>query len=80
VVNLVRLAGSHSTTALDRANRKFLRRFERLEALAPRRGVVLGEAGLADLDRLWDEVKAEDRAGGTELTGERTGTAESGDP
>jgi ATP diphosphatase len=60
-VNLVRLAGSHPTPALARANRKFRRRFERLEALAKLRGVVLGEASLEQLDMLWDEVKAEER-------------------
>jgi MazG family protein len=60
-VNLVRLAGSHSTTALERANRKFRRRFERLEVLARERSVVLEEAGLEALDVLWDEIKREER-------------------
>ncbi|HSG07872.1 MAG TPA: nucleoside triphosphate pyrophosphohydrolase [Longimicrobiales bacterium] len=59
VVNLTRLAGAHSTTALDRANRKFHARFERLERLARERGIRLEEAGLAVLDGLWDEIKAE---------------------
>jgi MazG family protein len=59
VVNLTRLAGAHSTTALDRANRKFHARFERLEQLARERGIRLEEAGLAVLDGLWDEIKAE---------------------
>jgi ATP diphosphatase len=57
VVNLTRLAGSHSTGALQRANLKFTRRFEALEKLAPERGIELGKASLAELDRLWDEVK-----------------------
>lgn len=57
VVNLVRLAGGHPTTALDRANRKFRRRFEALEALAAERGVDIPEAGLEVLDGLWEEVK-----------------------
>ena len=59
VVNLTRLAGAHSTTALDRANRKFHRRFERLEEMAAERGIRLETAGLEALDRLWDELKAE---------------------
>ncbi|MDH5588849.1 MAG: nucleoside triphosphate pyrophosphohydrolase [Gemmatimonadota bacterium] len=58
VVNLTRLTGVHSTTALDRANRKFHRRFEALEALARQRGISLEEAGLEVLDGLWEEVKA----------------------
>ncbi len=61
VVNLTRLAGSHSMGALQRANQKFTRRFEGLERLARERGVELGKATLAELDRLWDEVKAGER-------------------
>lgn len=61
VVNLVRLAGSHSATVLEQANRKFTRRFERLEEVAGERGVVLGEATLDELDAIWDEVKLEER-------------------
>jgi nucleoside triphosphate diphosphatase len=57
VVNLTRLAGAHALTALHAANRKFTRRFESLEALAAALGMVLEEASLAELDRLWDEIK-----------------------
>lgn len=57
VVNLTRLAGAHALTALHAANRKFTRRFERLEALAAARGLSLEEAGLEALDRLWEEIK-----------------------
>ncbi len=58
VVNLTRLAGAHSYTVLDRANRKFRRRFEALEALARDRGISLPDAGLEVLDGLWEELKA----------------------
>lgn len=57
VVNLTRLAGAHSTTALDKANRKFHARFERLEAVAKERGIVMEDAGLEVLDALWEEIK-----------------------
>lgn len=60
VVNLTRLAGAHSDTALDRANRKFHRRFQRLEEIARERGIRLEDATLEELDRIWDEVKAGD--------------------
>lgn len=66
VVNLTRLAGAHALNALGRANRKFTDRFTALERLAAARGVVLGEASLEELDRLWDEVK---RAGSAERSG-----------
>lgn len=61
VVNLCRRAGVHASLALDRANDKFVRRFERVEQLAAQRGIVMGEADLATLDALWDEVKSRER-------------------
>jgi len=57
VVNLARKAGVHPALALDRANKKFERRFQEIERLARERGIVVAEAGLAVLDSLWDEVK-----------------------
>lgn len=57
VVNLTRLAGTHSLQALQRANQKFTGRFEALEVLARERGVELGKASLEELDALWDEIK-----------------------
>ena len=58
VVNLCRKAGVHASIALDKANLKFARRFESVERLARERGIDVRTAGLATLDRLWDEVKA----------------------
>jgi MazG family protein len=57
VVNLVRLAGSHSSTALEHANRKFSRRFERLEAMATELEISISDATLEALDQIWDKVK-----------------------
>lgn len=47
--------------ALSAANAKFHTRFERVERELRRQGVPIEEAGLALMDRLWIEVKA-DRA------------------
>ena len=58
VVNLCRKAGTHPALALDRANVKFSQRFSEVERLAAERGLRVGEATLAELDALWDEVKA----------------------
>ena len=57
VVNLARLAGTHPTTALARANEKFQERFTKLERLARERGIDMETAGLTALDALWNEVK-----------------------
>jgi uncharacterized protein YabN with tetrapyrrole methylase and pyrophosphatase domain len=58
VVNLARKAGVQPGPALDRANRKFRERFERIEALCSERGIAIEGAGLEVLDGLWNEVKA----------------------
>jgi len=72
VVNLARKLAIDPRAALEGANAKFTRRFEAVERLAEHRGVDLGRAGLADLDRLWDEVKAAE--GGSRRHG-RQGTS-----
>lgn len=56
-VNLCRKAGVHAALALEQANAKFARRFQRLERLARERGLTVGQVPLAGLDSLWDEVK-----------------------
>src|SRR5213596_1205531 len=59
VVNLARKLAIDPRAALERANDKFQRRFEAVERLAGQRGVEIGHAGLDELDKLWDEVKAQ---------------------
>ncbi len=58
VVNVARRAGVHPSNALGAANRKFAGRFRALLSSAERRGVDPASATLAELDALWDEVKA----------------------
>ena len=58
VVNLCRKANVHASVALDRANMKFVERFQAVERLAAERGIDVKTAGLAALDGLWDEIKA----------------------
>ena len=62
-VNVARKAGVHPSVALRAATDKFVRRFHALEQKAAARGVELGRADLAALDRLWDEVKAAEATG-----------------
>ena len=61
-VNLARKAGVHPGPALERANRKFRRRFEDIERLASERGIEVSTAGLQVLDGLWNEVKETSRS------------------
>ena len=64
VVNLCRKAGVHPSLALDKANAKFQTRFEAIEKLATARGIDVKTAGLETLDKLWDEVKQQERVDG----------------
>src|SRR3989440_5082291 len=57
-VNLARKHGIEAGQALERANLKFMGRFEKVEKLAEERGLEMGRASLEELDKLWDEVKA----------------------
>ena len=57
VVNLSRKLGVQPGPALDRANRKFRRRFEAVERMAAERGVEMRAASLEALDAIWDEAK-----------------------
>lgn len=60
-VNVARKAGIHPSTALRRATAKFTDRFRAVERMAADRGLDMHAAGLAELDQLWDEVKAGER-------------------
>lgn len=58
MVNLARKLDVQPGAALERANRKFVRRFRQIEALAAERNISMDSAGLEALDELWDEVKS----------------------
>ena len=58
VVNVARLAGIDPRATLDRATAKFRERFAEVERLARIRDLPMPGTPLADLDRLWDEIKA----------------------
>ena len=60
VVNVIRLAGQQPTVVLERANRKFDRRFRRVEGLAGEDGHTLPGPDLETLDRYWERAKDEE--------------------
>jgi len=63
-VNVARLLGVDPESALKAANRKFRRRFARVEAGLRARGRQPAESDLAEMDALWEEAKREERQGG----------------
>jgi len=58
--NLARHLGFDPESALSAANGKFVRRFERIEAMIREEDRAIEDLDLAQLDRLWDRVKAEE--------------------
>ena len=59
--NLARHLAVDPEAALRRANRKFERRFRRMEGLLAAQGRAPADVGLQELDRLWEEVKRSER-------------------
>ena len=57
IVNLARWMRLDPEEALRAANRRWIERYERVEALAGERGIDLTGLDLAGKDRLWNEVK-----------------------
>jgi tetrapyrrole methylase family protein / MazG family protein len=58
LVNLARWLRVDAEEALRAANRRWIERYQAVEALAAERGLVLEELDADAKDRLWDEVKA----------------------
>ena len=60
-VNLARHMRVEPEAALRAANAKFTARFQRIEAALAETGQNARDVGLAELDRLWEEAKQEER-------------------
>jgi tetrapyrrole methylase family protein/MazG family protein len=57
IVNLGRLMKINSSLALNRANRKFINRFNQLENKLKERNIKIKDASLKLMDSIWDELK-----------------------
>ncbi|MBS1781487.1 MAG: nucleoside triphosphate pyrophosphohydrolase [Bacteroidetes bacterium] len=57
LVNYARFVGVDPENALERTNKKFIRRFQEVENLAAKKGKVLPDMTLEEMDALWNEVK-----------------------
>lgn len=58
LVNAARLYGITPENALERTNRKFISRFNHIEARAKEQGRNLKDMTLAQMDELWNEAKS----------------------
>jgi XTP/dITP diphosphohydrolase len=61
LVNYSRFLGLDAENALERTNQKFIQRFRRMEARAAEKGMALHDMSLADMDKIWNDIKKEDR-------------------
>lgn len=57
LVNYARFIGINPETALERTNKKFIKRFTYLEDRAQAEGKELGKMSLAEMDVYWEEAK-----------------------
>ena len=62
VANIARKVNVNPEEALQSTNRKFIRRFGSMETQVRERGQNLDQLKLEEMDRLWDEAKAAERA------------------
>ena len=59
VINVARLCDIHPDNALERTNRKFIRRFNYVEEAAISQGKKLKDMTLEEMDSLWNEAKTQ---------------------
>ena len=60
LVNYSRFLKIDAENALERTNKKFIRRFSRMEVMAADEGKRLDEMSLTEMDGLWNKVKEEE--------------------
>lgn len=61
LVNYARFLNIDPEQALERTNKKFIRRFQQIEERAKDLGKSLGDMTLAEMDAIWNDVKKEER-------------------
>ena len=57
LINYARFIGVDAEMALERTNKKFISRFQKMEAMAAAQGKQLNDMTLAQMDALWNEIK-----------------------
>ncbi|MFW6371259.1 MAG: MazG nucleotide pyrophosphohydrolase domain-containing protein, partial [Bacteroidota bacterium] len=60
IVNAARLYGVDPETALERTNKKFIKRFEYLEKNTIKKGKNLKDMSLDEMNVIWEDAKKED--------------------
>ncbi len=60
LVNYARFASVDPEKALERTNKKFIRRFQYIESIASQKGLDLELMSLEEMDALWNEAKTKE--------------------
>jgi XTP/dITP diphosphohydrolase len=58
IINAARLYGINPENALERTNRKFIKRFNYLESKTIAKGLSLKDMSLAEMETIWQEAKS----------------------
>ena len=58
LINYARFIGVNPESALERTNKKFIRRFEYLENTAKKEGKDMGKMNLREMDVFWNDAKS----------------------
>lgn len=61
LVNYARFAKVDPEMALDKTNKKFIRRFQHIEDMASAQGKILHDMSLEEMDALWNKAKEQER-------------------
>ena len=61
LINYARYIGVNPEDALERTNKKFIRRFKFIEEQATKKGRSLQDMTLGEMDKLWNEAKNTDK-------------------
>jgi XTP/dITP diphosphohydrolase len=60
IINASRLYGIDPEAALEKTNRKFIKRFNYLENETLKKGISLHDMSLDDMNVIWEQAKKED--------------------
>jgi XTP/dITP diphosphohydrolase len=60
LVNYARFLQVDAEGVLEKTNKKFIQRFQKMESIAAGKGLQLQELSLAEMDDIWNEVKKTD--------------------
>ena len=57
LINYARFVNVNSEDALEKTNKKFLQRFQYMESEIEKKGLILSELSLEEMDVYWNEAK-----------------------